>query len=243
MIITSPTGLYATVLPSEPSDSRSVTFTISNEPPPRTNLLFPKIPAGVLFRSRNPTIIDSTTRRQSVGEMLFGVSKGSRSIPGNNARQFEIGQILEFTDAELQELEPMLVSDRTETRHDINLLDLPGLGLSEQEIDTIAEQSQLAQESLTVKLNDLKRVRSDAEKRISANQRVVNESNKTISALEVTIEQISDTSGLDEMIEKLKDTRDEASAKIRADTAIANDAAAESTLVLDQLRSLTTVVK
>src|SRR6056297_1556415 len=97
MIINYPTGLYKNVLPDEPQDNQNITFLISTTKPPQTSLLFSKIPVGVANRKRAPDTLTPEKRRLTIGPLVFTVSRASRNLAGNNAKQYEIGSVLDFS--------------------------------------------------------------------------------------------------------------------------------------------------
>lgn len=244
MIVRFPTGLYKTVLPQEPGDGGNTTYTISNSPPPRTNLLFPKVPGGIVDRKRPTRVIDLFTRRETQGGLIFSVSSASRSEQGNNSRTFEIGQVLEFGDTPLKTVDPMFVSDRSETRHDTNQFDYEALGLTPEEIETISQSSLLAQQSLTDQLNQARESRANAEITVTTQQKVINDTTRNINALQIILDNSDETDpGVDNLIEKFKVKRDEAYAARDAAVALANQYAGEASALQDQLRAVATVVK
>jgi hypothetical protein len=240
MIIKFPTGLYRDVLPINPQDSGNITFTISNTSPPRTNLLFPKIPAGLIVRSENRPVNDLINNRKFLGDLIFSVSSTKRQIAGNNSRQFEIGQVLDFSNQETKSVEPMVVNPITEIQHNTNIFDYETLGITEAEQAIIATESLLRYDSLSTELNDLKRKRADTEVVINTQQKVINETNRTINGLAIVAETSDDVKAL---VVKLTKKRDAAYA-IR-DQAItdANTYAIQSEDILNQLRAVAVVVK
>ncbi len=241
MIIKYPTGLYRDVLPVEPQDRGNVTFTVSNTTPPRTNLVFPKIPAGLVDRGREiPPPVDITKNRQYLGDLIFSISSSKRKAVGNNSRQFEIGQVLEFGQGTGKAVDPMLVSPVTEIQHNNNVLDYATLGVTAEEQGVIARASLKTHDTLTDELNALKQKRADAEIDINSQQKVINETNRTLSALEV----ISDSSGeVVILIRKLKKKRDDAFAARDLAVKNANDYAAKADEVLAKLRAVAVVLK
>jgi len=244
MIVTYPTALYNNVLPQEPDDGGNVTFTISNSEPPRTSLLFPKIAIGIQRRRR---IVEETTlvnRRGALGGLAFTVNKASRDQVGNTARQYEVGQILEFGDeSAAQSVSPMLVADETEAQHDTNVFDYDTLGISSEEIQLINDKSLIAHDQLSTRLNQLRVLRSDAEIDISTNQKLINEANRNIAALQAII----DNSGVDheisELITKFERKRMEAQQALDMAITNANAYASEASELLNDLRKVATVLK
>jgi len=242
VIIKFPTGLYD--LPVAPSDNRSVTFTISNEEPPRTNLIFPKIPPGIVDRKRTPKTITLVERRGSVGDLIFSVSRAARIKEGNNAQQFETGQILSFGDVPLLSLDPMLVSEKTETQHDLNRFDYSSLGVTAEEQQLIANSSISTHNALVDRLNDLKRQRADAEIIVNSQQKIINEATRNIEALEIIADSSAETSDdVLSLIGKLKLKRQEAFTARNAASALANMVAIEADEVVSELRTVATVLK
>lgn len=228
-------------MPINPQDRGSVTFTISNTTPPRTNLIFPKIPAGLVAKGGDrPISVDVVGNRQHLGSLIFSVSSSRRRDVGNNSRQFEIGQVLEFTSVDAKPIQPMLVNKVTDIQHNTNTLDYNSLGMSAIDQDVISTQSLLTQTSLTDQLNALKRQRADAEIQVNVQQKLINEASRTIDALEIVAQTSPEVAGL---IVTLKKKRDEAFKARDAATASANDAATRADTVLMQLRAVAVVVK
>jgi|10_taG_2_1085330.scaffolds.fasta_scaffold00044_50 hypothetical protein len=242
MIIKFPTGLYD--LPSSPSDNQSVTFLVSNLAPPRTSLVYPKIPPGIVDRKHSAKIISLVERRGGVGDLIFNVSRGSRVQEGSNSKQFEIGQVLVFGDSPLKSLSPMLVSEKTETQHDLNRFDYEALGLTDEEQQLIKDSSIDTHDALTDRLNVLKKDRADAEVEVNTQQKLINEATRNIEALEVIADSSAQTS--DDVLDLIgKLTQKKQTAFTARDTAseLANALAAEAESVVTELRTVATVLK
>lgn len=242
MIIKYPTGLYATVLP-QGTNSGDVTFTISNSTPPRTNLLYPKIPRGIVDKKRNPNALDRIKLRGSLGELVFSVSRASNTLEGNNTRQFEIGQVLEFTDSQLQVLDPMFVQQRSETRHDTNMFDYSELGLTNEEEQLLIDNSLVIHEQLLSQLNGLKVTRADAEKQINTQQKIINELQRNIAALQIVVDSSETNSDVQKIIDKFRTKLDTATAARDAAVIVANESAASAAAIDDKIRTISVVVK
>jgi len=244
MIIRSPTGLYKSALPVNPSDGGNVTFTISNSDPPRAGLLFPKLPDGIELRTRTVLPVDPAVQRAALGELVYTVSEAGRAIVGNNARQLQIGQILEFTNTIPQSLDPMLVGSTTEIQHNSDTLDYVGLGISDKQVEGVNSAAAAAYDALMGQLNTSKRQRADAEQTINTLQKQINDAQRAINALQIVI---NTTSAVDQGI---KDTlallqRNLASYNKAMTVAIAaaDAAATQAATVLNAMRSLATVVQ
>lgn len=243
MIIKFPTGFYETVLPNDPEDSGNITFTISNNPPPRTNLIFPKIPGGIVDRKRTPKTIELLDRRDILGDLTFKISRSSRIFEGSNDKVFETGQVLEFTDAPLQTLDPMLIGVKTQTQHDVVRLDYAALGVDDDEQQLIVDSSLLVHQDLSDQLNIVRQQRADAEQQVIANQKIINDANRTIDALEVIQSSSAETDDdVDALIEKMKTRKDEAFILRDQAANVANVLAAEATSLVDEIRTVSTVL-
>lgn len=243
MIIRYPTGFYRTVIPLSPDDGGNVTFTISNDTPPRANLLFPKIPPGIVDKKRQPRTISVLDRRDTVGDLVFTILRSTRSEEGNSNREYEIGQVLEFSDAPLKTLDPMFVGPTTETRHDVTRLDYTLLDVTEDEQQLIADSSLLTQKVLADSLNSIRQKRSDAEQLVVVNQKIINDVNRTLDALAVIQNSSAETDNdVDELVIKLKSKLDAAFAARDQAVANANLYASQAADLVDQLRELSVVL-
>jgi hypothetical protein len=199
MIIRVPTGLYDTILPKKEEDNTSVTFTISTDEPPRSEEVFQELPIAEAIRPRVPPDIDDQLRRETVGELIFTVTEASQTISGSAKKTFEVGEILSFE----EEVSPTSVTQTprmVEIRHDTNLLDLEAVGLSTAEILILTELSEQRKSELEIELLDLTSQIEDTKVRIRENQKNINETEKTISAVKV----IADGSEPTEILEKLE---------------------------------------
>jgi len=242
MIINYPTGLYKTALPVG-TKSGNITFVISNGPPPRTNLLFPKIPSGIVVREKEPKTISDQQRRDAVGELIYSSSYSSKSIAGDSSNMYEIGQVIDFDDNASGSIDPMYVSARNETKHNTNQFDYDKLQIDASEVALLNKVSSETQKLLSDKLNSAKEKRANAEEKITAQQKIINESNRNISALEVMILNSSEDDDIVDLLNKFENKKN-AALEIR-DLAIieANQSAADAYVINDQLNAVSVVVK
>ena len=244
MIVKFPTGLYSNILPQSPQDVGNITFTISNSPPPRTNLIFPKVPPGIVDRKRGLRDPDVLRRRDVVGDVVFSITQSKRSAEGDGNKTFETGQVLEFSDAPLKSLNPMLVSPKTLTQHNTNRINYEGLDVDDEDQQFINDLSLLTHKNLQAMLNDVRQQRKNAEQLVEQNQKIINDSNRTLNALKVIQDQSASTdSDVDDLIAKIEQKRDEAFTARNQATEAANALAAESSRILDELRTVSTVLK
>ncbi len=237
MIIRFPTGLYKNVLPKVESDSTSVTYTISSTDPPRTELQFQQVPTGVERQLRNFPIHTLQTRRAANGDLIYTISKSNYSNVGWGAKQFEVGQVLEFSTVDESTVDPLLVGD-TEIRHDTNLLDYDAIGLSSAEQDLIKSSADAQFKELSDELNVLKMSHSDTSILLNTNQKTINEVSKAISALG----QLS-TDGISSIVAKLNARLTELTVEKNTLIETLNSIAAEASSVSDSLKQLSELVK
>ena len=182
MIIRFPTGLYKSVLPVGES-SGNVTYTISTQDPPKTNVRITQVPPGVALQPAPDKIFDDATRRAQFGDLIYTITDNSRSIPGSNIKQFELGEILEFEENPPQQtIQPLMSPSSLEIRHDTNVLDLSSLGLTEEEISELVSGSEKKQAELEQEFNDKNTEAKNLETAIAENQKKINETNKAIKA-------------------------------------------------------------
>lgn len=242
MIIRYPTGLYSNILPQNPQDSGNITFVISNNPPPRTNLIFPKIPLGIVDKKKQRREIDAVNRRNTVGDLIFEVSKSRRDIEGNNGKMFEIGQVLEFNNNSTKTLSPMLVGSKTITQHNLNKINYDELGVDSNEQQLIGDSSLLTYRKLSDELNIIKRKRENAEQLILLNQKIINDSNRTLNALKIVQQQNVNDDDINQLIIKVERRKSLAEQERDSAVNIANQSSDMASKILDELRSISTVM-
>lgn len=250
MIINVPTGLYKSVLPKKESDATSITFLVSNTIPPRSNLLFPKIPIGLINGEKEVPIIDIVERRKDAGQLIFTVSTVAKTEEGYGLQRYEIGQVIEFSKSNPKSIEPMKVGYSTETRHNVSTIDYGVMEVTSTEEQAIDDLTLTAKDILMDKLNEYKRLRLNAEGIANDSQKLINETTKVIDALQLTLKtngQVGSTTGeyvvIADLVAKLASKRNEAF-KTR-DIAIedANRYAKLASTTLDSLRTVSVLVK
>jgi hypothetical protein len=180
MIIKYPTGFYKNVLPAKNSDSTSVTYVISNNLPPRSSLVFPKLPEALVNRRVNrPTQPPAVS---PYGALAVTVTKSAPSNVLSGVKAIDLGQVLEFEDAATQIVAPMLVSFDTEVRHDTNKYDLSEIGIGAEDQAGFLEAIKRGQQEVRQRLNTAIKQRADAEIEIDRLNKSISEAEKTKSA-------------------------------------------------------------
>jgi hypothetical protein len=183
MIITAPTGLYKSLLPKD-GEAGSVTYIISTQSPPRPFINVIQLPYAESIIPAPDKIFDDATRRDQFGELVYSVAKSNKNIAGSNAKAFEVGEILSFENLiPVEEIVTTRAPDDVEIRHDTNLLDLEGLGLTEAEITDLTskseEKARILESDFVIKQNEIKTLESD----IKETQKRINENNKVLKAV------------------------------------------------------------
>lgn len=183
MIIKFPTGLYKSVLP-EGSSSGNITYIISSQNPPRSAVNANKLPVSEELLPAPESVHTDLERREQLGELVFSISSGSRSVPGSNVKFYEAGEVLIFDNLEpVEEVVATRAPDRIEVRHDTNLLDLEAVGLTTEEANAIrllsAEKERDLQRQFSTKRTEI----SNLDASILENQKNINESTKTLNAI------------------------------------------------------------
>lgn len=235
MIINYPTGFYSSMLPSKPSDGGNVTYMVSNNRPPRTDLVFSKAPSGIVNRKRE-TVIRS---RRSKGALVFSYTMSAKTFAGNNGRTYEIGQSIEFGDVQPPSIEPMLVGGSEYIRHDLNMYDYSQLGLTNDDVVTIKTLSENTLASLQARLNQLRTDRFNAEEITKVQQKIINDINRNIEALNV----MSNIVDVNDIVVKLTTKLNQAIAARQAAIIAADIAASQAVDVSNQISVVSSVVK
>jgi len=241
MIIRYPTGFYNSVLPHRPNDGGNVTYLISTTEPPRgTPLSVTSIPSAIKNKTNNQHSYTKMQRRGMVGDKIFSITKTGKSRVSSSKKQFESGQLLDFDDVVISNLNPMLVGVSTEIRHDTNKLDLQGIGLTSDQVLSIEEN---AFEKLAVMQGELLRLHRDrlnAETLIVENNKTQNETKKAINAIKQLIESTPSLQGaLDTLEHNLIELQSDCE-KLISD---ANENSLEASVVSNNILELSEVIR
>jgi len=196
MIVYFPTAYYDTVLPHRPSDAGNVTWTCSSPTPPRSTLFVGQITtmlaASLPLPPRYP---GDLARRPTRGDLIFTTSRADPGAALSGAKQYEAGQVLDFTTGTPPQLDPQLVAPASELRHDTNYLDLSKLGFGDAASTMLMAQADAASRLLTDQLNVQRQQRADVETQLSNTQLALNEAHKAQAAI-ATILALSPSQGL-----------------------------------------------
>jgi len=181
LILKGPTGPFKSKLPAKPSDSGSVTYTISNKEAPDI------IPIKVLIlpeiENIRPAPVLNKNIRLSLGELAFTVTTPSKSSPGSSKKMFEVGELLDVTIQSIAEILNLEVPKVINIQHNTNKLDLKSMGLTDAEILVIQKESDTKFEELRDSANSTMRSIDNIKISIKETQKNINELNKAIKSL------------------------------------------------------------
>lgn len=176
MIISSPTALYKPILPG-PNDPGNITYTISDNDPPRSKSVFLQLPRSEEIRKQPPRVYSKYDNRKFASSLIFSITTPALSTEGNGVKNFEIGQFLDFTDNTDQQPDPYSL-DSIELRQDTNVVDYNKYGLSKDEYTNIVNIAEKKMDEITTNINLVGTQLNDNKENISSNQANINESTK-----------------------------------------------------------------
>jgi len=180
MIITAPTGLYEPILPQSPSDPGNYTFTISNQPPPKSSGTFVQLPLVEQLRQAPPRVFTKTEKRFFLGSLVYNITVPGIPATGSGAPQFEVSQVLEFTDEDLSSSDPYSMKSE-ELRQDLKVVDYTTAGLSEDEYDELKLASENKIDSITSSIASVSSELNSNADSIQRNQANINNSTSLLN--------------------------------------------------------------
>lgn len=176
MIINYPTALYKPILPGS-TDPGNVTYTISNNDPPRSKSVFLQLPRSEEIRKSPPRVYSKYDNRKFVSDLIFSITAPSLSTEGSGSKNFEIGQFLDFTTEESSQPDPYSL-ESIELRQDTNVVDYSKFGLSKDEYSNIVSIAEKKMDEITKNINLVGTQLNDNKENISSNQSNINEATK-----------------------------------------------------------------
>ena len=189
MIIKFPTGLYDTVLPKKPSDVGNITYTVSNNAPPRSPVQLVVLPTAERLRKKTDLSHGLDSRRAVLGELIFTINNATKNVGGSGRKLFELGQFIE-PGSDVSAIADNNTPNDFTIQHNTNILDLEDLGLSEEEINQINSASFSRKDQLEKQLTEVKLEIEQLKSKITENQKKINEVNKAISAVTFLIDSV-----------------------------------------------------
>jgi len=228
MIIKYPTGSYNKILPTG-NEAGNVTFTISNQNPPRSSFLFNKAPISIYANKPVYSYVEQDR------QLIYSSIKSNPSDALSNKKQYNIGEILDFTtyDVVTVDQQPQSAID---TQHNINKFDYKSMGLDDTEINRIIETSKKQYNDLSQLINNQRQDKYNIDYNIQEKQKILNELNKTAASMKLL-------NGLDDIIAKLNVKISDITLEINGLIINSNTLSEEIKQNTDTLRELSMVVK
>lgn len=175
MIINAPTGLYIPILPTGPSDPGNITFTISNNDPPRSGTTFIRLPPSEEFKPAPARVFTKLEKRQYYDKLIFNITTSGPSKSGSGNPQFEIGEVLDFTDEDNTNTDNYELGNIT-LQQDTKVPNYSVAGISQDEYNAIVLASEKKIEELTLEIRQISTELKDNGSLISLNQSSINQS-------------------------------------------------------------------
>lgn len=181
MIIEAPTALYQSILPVGQA-AGNISWTISSNDPPRQSSTIPLLTNTDEYKELPKMIFNPACREFGVGEYVFNLSYTLASKAGAGRKQYESGQIIEFTQEALPDVDQLTVPDTVELQQNTNLIDLESLGLTEADVAVLDTD---ARKNMNLAIDDLNTIQANINTTkisINDNQKLINETRKAVSA-------------------------------------------------------------
>jgi hypothetical protein len=176
MIINFPTALYTSVLPGI-NQPGNITYTISNQNPPKSTSTFLQLPRTEEIRKSPQATYTKSEKRKFYSDLIFNITIPSLSTEGNGSNTFEIGQFLDFTDNTEVQSDPYSLAS-IELRQDTGVVNYKKYGLSKSEYDNIVNIAEQKMNDISDEINVVGTRLNDNKENISSNQSDINESTK-----------------------------------------------------------------
>lgn len=160
-----------------PTDAGNITYTISNQDPPKSISVFLQLPRSEEIRKSPPRTYSKFEKRQFSSNLIFNITVPSLSTEGSGSKTFEIGQFLDFTNEVEAQPDPYSL-DSIELRQDTNVVDYKKYGLSENEYSSIVSMAEKKMDEITNEINATGTRLNNNKENVSSNQSDINESTK-----------------------------------------------------------------
>jgi hypothetical protein len=176
MIIKYPTALYNTILPGQ-NQSGNVTYTISNNNPPKSKSTFLQLPRSEEIRKSPSRIYTKYENRKFVGNLVFNITVPTLATEGSGIKTFEIGQFLDFSNEDIENPDPYSLNS-IELRQDTNVVNYSKYGLSKDEYNNLVKIAEKKMDDINNQINIIATNLNNNKENISSNQSDINESTK-----------------------------------------------------------------
>jgi hypothetical protein len=203
--------------------------------------LFTELPPAIEQRPLPDRTISPERRRLAVENRTFTVTQATQSVIGSNKKIVEAGQILEFEDDIILEVDPLLVTPINETQHNTNKLDFESLGISTADQAEIVDSANKLFKELNIELNQILIDRKNTEIAIVEVKKLQNENRKTTDAIQVLVD--NGQADLQSVIDDLNVQLDELVQQEQQLVTLANELTAQATAKRDTIRDVAEVVR
>ena len=238
MIIKFPTALYNSVLPQVSTDTQNITFLVSSTDPPRSSDSTLQLLRSQEIRPLPATIFTKEERRNNLGKLIFSINSGKQSHVGIGNKQFEVGQVLEFGDVTLEELDDLEVPNVVELQQNTNELDTDAFGLEADEVALLIRETTGLFNTYISQLNEMVETIKNTESEISDNQKLINEVNKAKRAAQIAFVDSSS-----DIITKLAEREEELISNRSSLIKSLNEYTAEANEIYNKIISLREMVR
>ena len=240
MIIKYPTGFYRDVLPGKESDSTSVTYLISNSLPPRSSLVFPKLPDALVNKKISRPV--GPPNSDVYGALALTITKSAPTNILSGVKAIDLGEVIEFEDAATQLIAPMLVTFETEVRHDTNRYDFAAIGITADKQQAFIEDIKKGQAKVRQDLNDCVQQRADADITIDKLNKQLAEAEKTRNASIYANDAVGGSPVLEDAIAKLAGQIESLKQQIDVQIKLANSLVEKADLLRNKYLTLCKLV-
>lgn len=175
MIFNAPSGLYTPILPVSPSDPGNITFTISNNNPPRSGTTFIRLPPSEELKPVPDRVYTKLEKRQFYSDLIYNITTSGPSDSDSGSSQFEIGEVLDFTEDDAQEADPYQLESIL-LQQNTKVPDFEVAGISQEDYNAIVRASEAKIEELTLFIRQVSTSLKNNGSLISKNQASINQS-------------------------------------------------------------------
>jgi hypothetical protein len=127
-------------------------------------------------------IFNPACRELDVGEYIFNLSYTLATQAGTGRKQYEAGQLIDFTQETLPTISTLTVPDVVEIQQNTNIIDLSSLGLSDADIANLDTNARANMNNAIGDLNSIQALINTTEIAINDNQKLLNEVKKALNA-------------------------------------------------------------
>jgi hypothetical protein len=159
-----------------------------------------QLPDTVALRPSPERVYTKLEKRAFNGKLVFDIAVPGLSTEDSTAQQFEIGQVIEFSDVQSPSTDPYEL-DSVEIRQDTFVVDFERHGLSKKDAEELVKQSTARMDELTKEISDVGNQLKDNSGLIKSNQADINQSTKLLA--NIILIQGEDSSSANKVRDKL----------------------------------------